>query len=313
MTTQSVTAEGRRQDQPAPLRAYLPPMELRNIKSLGNCVYCGATSDLSSEHVVPKGMGGNVTLPDGSCGTCRKITHEIETFCMRETLIQVRTQLGLNQHAHERPDSFPAKFTYSSGREETLPVSASNYPTMWVMPIYEYPRILGALPPQPEQGVGVVLQAHMQEVNFHKLLALANVQSISASTAGIRLDLFTRWIAKIGYCYAVACLGLDAVQNSPLTDIVRNGTGQINYRTGGLNDLKMGNPPQFSLEPASNELFRVAMMSVSDLNEKPFIAVYVRPFPLLRGASYIAVVGENTQKLSLTSQPVFSVPVGGTP
>lgn len=288
------------------IRAHLPPKQLRNIKPIGKCVYCGATSDLSVEHVVPKGMGGNVTLPEGSCGTCRKITHEIETFCMRATLIQVRTQLGLHQHAHERPESFPAKFTYSSGGEETLPVAVSDYPTMWVMPIYEYPRALRALLAKPEHGLGVVLQAHMEQVNFHKLMALANVQSVSASTGGIRLDLFTRWIAKIAYCYAVACLGLDGMQNSPLTDLIRNGTSHINYFIGGLNDLKIADAPQFSLEPASNELFRVAMMDVCDVNGKPFIAVYVRPFPVLRGASYIAVVGENTQKLALASQPVYS-------
>jgi hypothetical protein len=223
---------------------------------------------------------------------------------MRATLIHLRMQLGLHQHADELPDSFPVKFTYWSGIEETLPIPVSDYPTMWAMPIYEYPRILRGLP--PGDGGGVVLHAHINHANFEKLRARPNVHKVEASTGVISVDSFTRWIAKIGHCYAVACLGLDAVQNSRLTDLIRNGSSQPNYLIGGLNDLKMSDAPQFSLEPATNELFRVAMMDVSDINGKPFIAVSVRPLPMLRGASYIAVVGENTQKLHLSSQPAYS-------
>ena len=249
-------------------------------------------------------MGGNVTLPKASCKTCSDITRAVETSCMRATLIHLRMQLGLHQHADELPDSFPVKFTYWSGIEETLPIPVSDYPTMWVMPIYEYPRILRGLP--SGDGGGVVLHAHVNDANFEKLKARPNVHKVEASTGVISVDSFTRWIAKIGYCYAVACLGLDAVQNSPLTDLIRNGSPQPNYLIGGLNDLKIGEPSEFNLEPVTNELFRVAMMNVADMNGKPFIAVYVRPLPVLSGASYIAVVGENTQNLALASQPVYS-------
>jgi hypothetical protein len=41
------------------------PRELRNIRPIGKCIYCVRTDNLSREHVVPRGMGGTITLPKG--------------------------------------------------------------------------------------------------------------------------------------------------------------------------------------------------------------------------------------------------------
>ena len=45
----------------------LPPLELRNISPIGKCIYCERTDNLTTEHIVPRGMKGTVTLPKGSC------------------------------------------------------------------------------------------------------------------------------------------------------------------------------------------------------------------------------------------------------
>jgi hypothetical protein len=270
----------------------LPPLGLRDIKPIGECVYCGSTSDLRREHVVPRGMQGEVTLPQGSCGTCADLTKDIETHCLRHTLIHVRMQLGLHNHPNELPETFPVKLTDWSDNESTLQVPIADFPTIWAMPIYDYPGILRGVT-QEEASGGVIAYAHKHDANFQKLLALPNVKSVSATTGALSVDLFTRFIAKIAYCYAVAGFGLNAVKSSPLVDLIRNSSPQSNYFVGGLNNLKMDAQPQptFELEPATNEIFRVEMRKVPDQSGDLFWAVYVRLLPNLSGASYLAIVG----------------------
>lgn len=270
----------------------LPPVELRNIEPIGECVYCGATSDLRREHVVPRGMQGEVTLPQGCCPRCADHTRDIETHCLRHTLIHVRMQLGLHNHPSELPETFPVKLTDWSDNESTLQVPVVDFPTMWAMPIYEYPGILRGMT-QEEAGGGVIVYAHKDDANFQKLLALPNVKSVSATPGAVSIDLFTRFIAKIAYCYAVAGFGLNAVKSSPLVDLIRNGSPHLNYFVGGLNKLKIDAQPQptFELEPATNEIFHVEMRKVPDPNCNQYWAVYVRLLPNLSGASYLAIVG----------------------
>jgi len=40
---------------------------------IGFCISCGAKRDLSEEHIIPFGLGGNLILPDASCPQCRDI------------------------------------------------------------------------------------------------------------------------------------------------------------------------------------------------------------------------------------------------
>jgi hypothetical protein len=147
---------------------YLPPRELRNIKSIGQCVYCGSKENLSREHVVPRGMGGTITLPKGSCARCAKITHAFETECMRTTLLRERVKLGLHRHPKERPETFPITFTDISGVETVEQIEPQDYPTVWNMPIYEHPGILRNV--QPEQTKLGHLHAHTDDPAFRRLL-----------------------------------------------------------------------------------------------------------------------------------------------
>jgi hypothetical protein len=233
---------------------YLPPRELRNIRPIGKCIYCGCTDNLTREHVVSRGMGGTITLPKGSCRTCAEVTQKIETACMRHTLIHVRVKYGLHKHPKERPDSFPVVLTDWSGNETIRQIPAEDFPTLWAMPIYEYPGIL--LSTKPEETRFGILHAHKDEASFQKLLRLPGVKSVTVKSGGVDTWMFARWIAKIGYCYAVACLGLEKIKASPLVDMIINGSKYPNYLIGGLNRLNLLISQDFTLEPKSNELFR---------------------------------------------------------
>jgi hypothetical protein len=111
----------------------LPP-EQRDSKEwplvyrpLGRCVYCGSTHQLSTEHIVPRGLGGNIIFPRASCEKCRKITHAFETICMRQNFLYFRVHTGLHQHPNERPTHLPVRIR-GKGSRLVLP---SAIRTIW--------------------------------------------------------------------------------------------------------------------------------------------------------------------------------------
>ena len=69
-----------------PLHGFLPKPEPRTFAPCGRCVYCGAITELSDEHIVPFGLGGRWVLPKASCSVCSVKTSRIERTCLRTML-----------------------------------------------------------------------------------------------------------------------------------------------------------------------------------------------------------------------------------
>ena len=269
----------------------MPPLELRNLPESRECIYCGRADNLTREHVVPRGMKGTVTLPKGSCTSCAKVIKAFETMCMRHTLILPRIKYGLHNHPKERQVSFPVIFTDWSGNETVRQVPIEDFPLLWTMPIYEYPGIL--LNKKPEETRFGIIRAIEDKASFQKLLKLPGVKSVKAESSKVSTWTFARWIAKIGYCYAVARFGLEKVKSSPLVDMILNGSQYPNYCIGGLNNLNLILSSDFTLEPPTNEIFKVCLLDLKTFDSGiSFTAVYIRLLPMLSGATYIAVVGE---------------------
>src|SRR3712207_705268 len=52
--------------------------ETKRVGSVGCCIYCGATNELTDEHVIPLALAGNIIVPDASCRACAAITSDFE-------------------------------------------------------------------------------------------------------------------------------------------------------------------------------------------------------------------------------------------
>ena len=79
------------------------PKALLHEETLGRCIYCGSTKNLTSEHVVPFGLGGDFELLGASCGGCRDVTSSIERRVMEEQFTGPRLAIGYpSRHAHTR-------------------------------------------------------------------------------------------------------------------------------------------------------------------------------------------------------------------
>lgn len=146
----------------APDPSSHPPPALRNITAIGECIYCGKRDNLTTEHVVPRGMRGTVTLPKGSCTGCASVTRHIETYCMRHSLLHVRIKYGLQRHEKARPRTLPVTFTDVLGIEIVRHVTIILVPLIWIMPVYEYPGLLLGL--QPAQTRYGIVYSHIQGI-----------------------------------------------------------------------------------------------------------------------------------------------------
>src|SRR5580692_4393967 len=74
---------------------------------LNRCVYCLSTEGLSTEHIIPYGLGSDLVLPKSSCESCRKATSKVEDFVLRRYLCPLRSYLSLpSRKPLQRPDGY---------------------------------------------------------------------------------------------------------------------------------------------------------------------------------------------------------------
>ena len=241
---------------------------------------------------MPSGMRGRVTLPLATCERCRKITQEIETKCMRQTMLHARIRHSLHQHPHESPVTHPVKFTDWNNHVTTHRIPLEECPVLMVMPVYEYPGILRNLSPeQTNFGLLTVLKTSNADELYQNLLRRPRIKSVSVESGRIETWVFAQWLAKIGYSFAVACLGLQKIGHSPLVNIIRTQTIHFGHLIGGVNDLRLPSR-EYKVESRNASIFEIELSDMVNNDGKIFWATKIRLMPMLETPTYLVVVGE---------------------
>lgn len=187
----------------------------------GECIYCGATSDLTDEHIVPFGLGGDHVLPKSSCKPCAAITSRFERTILRGELRQMRIYRELQSRRKHRdaPSSYPVDVV-RNGVEETIEVPLKQYPIL--VPFFEFPppRLITGEPSRP----GIDVFAHTtisfgaDPAKFMKDFGIDNVK-IKVRTAPAQ---FARLLAKIGFSMAAATGALKLLSSeSPIRNLIK--------------------------------------------------------------------------------------------
>jgi hypothetical protein len=108
--------------------------------AFGRCIYCGSTKNLTSEHVVPFGLGGDFELPGASCVGCRDVTSLIERRVMEEQFTGPRLAIGYpSRHARARgstPSYPPIIGETAEGTKMPVPFPEGKHPTLLWLPQY---------------------------------------------------------------------------------------------------------------------------------------------------------------------------------
>lgn len=100
-----------------------PEYDKHIFPPVGKCIYCGSTNNLTDEHIVPFGLGGNLELPKSSCKECARITSKFELAVLRGSMRPARIYREIqsrNNHS-DAPTNFPVVIE-SGGITRTIQV-----------------------------------------------------------------------------------------------------------------------------------------------------------------------------------------------
>jgi len=197
-----------------------PSTEMRRARlaPLGRCMYCLAAGGpgvvLTEEHLVPRALGGRLTLRDAACEPCRRLTGRREQMTLDREFAVPRTLLALKRRRARAkgPARLPAVALEGDAHAPvTLPVDA--FPRTFALPAFERAGLLA----------GVDRATLPSRVDFIACtLALGPVARRSVAAPPLLPDpaAFAHAIAKWAYALAVAELGLDCCDTQAMRDLM---------------------------------------------------------------------------------------------
>lgn len=250
------------------------PKHTRIVATANACIYCGATSDLSDEHIIPFALEGDFVIRSGSCKKCAGKTSKFERQVLRDALLAPRTTLKLRtRRPRERPTSLPL-LRHSGGVRKVIDVPVADHPTYLALPTFALPACirgdaipnLKVVPP----GVKAILVSPVT-------LDVAS-RRIGGGGTGVQVEIdvyaFARLLAKIAHGF-VAAADLGAVE-AFLPEPMFADDESIAQWVGGAPDVKVG-----------TDGLHGSMVEVVD----GVIHVRIRLFAQLGGPEYLVIAG----------------------
>jgi hypothetical protein len=213
---------------PYPSKVYAP---------LNRCAYCASTvntliDDLTKEHIIPFGFGGQLILPKASCKLHQKETSRVEDFILRRYLCALRSHLSLpSRNPTNRPDGY--KLTLRRGTHSwKKKVKLADHPGVVRFMMFTEPagRVVGRAREQETWSVRFIDAEIFPDTKLR--VALLGADSFEDKVM-INAMALARLIAKIGHCFAVAELGFDAFEEMYVTHLVTAESRDWNYWVGG--------------------------------------------------------------------------------
>lgn len=203
----------------------VPTLDRKRYDEVGLCIYCGAGKNLSDEHIVPFGLGGNLVLPKSSCGACAKITSRFERTVLRGPFRPIRVFRGIQSRRKHRdaPTSLPLRIRRDGGNWETIFLPHNEYPILLNFFVLDVPGY-----DNPKYVEGVRLLGHLTysfgprpEEAMYRL----GVKQIKLPSQQYNPGDFARMTAKVAYSMAVALGQIDPARGRP--QVVRSILGEV--------------------------------------------------------------------------------------
>lgn len=204
---------------PSSIRAYHQPV--------GHCIYCGATNQLSDEHIIPYGLSGVEVLPKASCADCARETCKFEQEVLRGPMRAARIHRRLKSRTKhtEGPLTQRATLIRESGEEE-IDLPLSEYPILLHFPTFAQPgHLIGRF------GTGITMTG-MVTVLFGptpEAVALKHgAREIRFPNSPMKPIAYARMIAKIGLGFAVAGGFLTSIEGtSPVASCIHGSSDDV--------------------------------------------------------------------------------------
>jgi hypothetical protein len=244
------------------------------------CIYCGSIErERTREHVIAYALGGNVTIPKGSCHSCQKITHKFETAVLRGPMQMVRFINGLPSRTkhHDVPETVQLLVTIDE-EEQIIEVPRNEAPILLAFPTFEEPTYLaGTELPIKMNGIttgnfGVPIE------DFAMRLKATKIQIISPGNAPAA---FAQMVAKTAYANAYVNGQIDRIKNpNALVSAILHKPNTIGKFVGTLS------------EPYLKREGVIHYLGIHELKEPRVLYSTVQFFASIGAPTYIVVLGD---------------------
>lgn len=253
---------------------------------IGRCVYCGATEELTREHIIPLALGGDLILPKSSCRACATlINREIEAPILNQEMKAFRTFQSLPTR---RPKQRPTTFDLRNRDGTVITIPADEY--YGPLPLYKFkqPRVLtGAAPVSNDHAWLMDVFGTNEEAE----MALRAKYPKWDGTHRLKPQPFhfARLLAKIGYSYAAAELGLDSFLPGDVIDTILGKTKDYFRCVGGTDPEPHPGPED---EPPGHWFGMEGVFRQRGVGLVCHVVVRIRLFAKYHVPTYAVVAGE---------------------
>ncbi len=189
-------------------------ISLKTYAPVGHCIYCGCTTNLEREHIIPFGLDGTAVLPKSTCRTCAKLTGRQEEIVLRGPMWAIRVYRELRSRTKHRdaPKTYPLTVIRHEA-EEVVDLPAQEYPILLHFPTFAAPAFL-----RPEGYKSGIRLSGMNTIALgpppEEVARRLGATSISL-TQEYEPVAFARVVAKIAYATAAAEGLLKLVEGNP--------------------------------------------------------------------------------------------------
>lgn len=259
-------------------------MEIHTFEAAEACIYCFARDvRLSTEHIVPEGIGGMYKLPAASCDSCAARTSALEGRVISRIYGDARAHFGTRRKRNKKfPDEFSVR-RETDGLQETVVVTLSDHPG--AVTTLNFRNTPGILRHQPLMDTDDWGNADIRV--WFAPNAMANIAKIGGKvvvTNDLPVSDFARFLAKIAHSYAVAILGPESFRSFLTEAVISDVPKHLPHYVGGS---RHGMPPSSQPDLHGLLLSRVPHKTLPHLWQ-----VSIQLFAPLGFPVYDVIVGE---------------------
>jgi len=185
-----------------------------NHAPLGRCLYCLASGvPLTEEHLIPRVLGGRLTLRDAVCEPCRRLTGQPEQTTLDREFLVPKTLLALKRRRArgQGPSRLPAVLLAGEDAPSTL--TADIFPRGFALPVFGRAGLLEGF-----SGTGIPPRIDFIDCTLN--LGTPRRHAIAATAPLIDPKAYAWSIAKWAYALAVGERGLDGFDTQPMRDLM---------------------------------------------------------------------------------------------
>jgi len=251
------------------------------LGTIGQCIYCDSTDELSKEHIVPYGLGASWLLLKASCRRHRDITSKFELDVLRNLWGPVRAAIGMQSRHGHSSKRFPLVVRRSEANE-TVQIDPARFGAPLMFPRFEAPRYLSGRIDAGDLSVnGYVTHILPNPERFYAEIKKEYSPKQIDLTVRFRPVAFAQTLAKLAFGLVIARHGLGAIEQPYIIEALETGK-QIGRWVGCDGD---GIP----LSKGSDDIeVRLSFINTPTRD----IVAEIKLFGRLESPTYVVVVGK---------------------